>query len=79
MAQHDHGVNNGGNNVQSADGVTPQSKPVRQGNGNSGNYGNSGATITHTVEVRTVVLTPVLTLLFNMWTLFYVHIVVLDL
>ena len=44
MAQHDHGVNNG-NNVQSADGVTPQSNgvPVRRDTGSTGNYGNSGA------------------------------------
>ena len=30
------------------------------------------------MRVPVVVLTPVLTLPFNMWTLFYVHIVVLD-
>ena len=44
MASHSHGVNNG-NNVQSADGVTPQSNgtPVRRDTGSTGNYGNSGA------------------------------------
>lgn len=44
MAQHSHGVNNG-NNIQSAEGVTPQTNgiTVRQGNGNTGNYGNGGS------------------------------------
>ena len=44
MAQHSHGVNNG-NNIQSAEGQTPQSNgiTVRRGNGGTGNYGNGGS------------------------------------